>query len=151
MSAKRGRPTSNPKKEYIIVRATQQDKELLKECCQQLAQTQYEVVMDGIRMVYSNIQTFKNLESERGEVMEHNIIFDLVKADQKYVKQYQDDCVFNASIKLLMEGSFSIPTVIEVVSKLCQLNGEREKQLREMHDSTLPLNVVINLLKNEHK
>ena len=48
MSAKRGRPTSNPKKEYIIVRATQQDKELLKECCQQLAQTQYEVVMDGI-------------------------------------------------------------------------------------------------------
>lgn len=83
--------------------------------------------------------------------MEHNIIFDLIKSDQKYVKQYQDDCVFNASIKLLMEGSFSIPTVIEVVSKLCQLNGEREKQLREMHDSTLPLNVVINLLKNEHK
>ena len=39
--------------------------------------------------------------------MEHNIIFDLIKSDQKYVKQYQDDCVFNASIKLLMEGSFS--------------------------------------------
>ena len=56
MSAKRGRSTSNPKKEYIIVRATQQDKELLNECCQQLDQTQYEVVMDGIRMVHSNIQ-----------------------------------------------------------------------------------------------
>lgn len=94
------------------------------------------------------IQTFKNLESERGEVMEHNIIFDLVKADQKYVKQYQDDCVFNASIKLLMEGSFSIPTVIEVVSKLCQLNDEREKQLRDMHESTLPLNVVADFLKH---
>lgn len=58
MSAKRGRPTSNPKKEYIVVRATQQDKELLKECCQQLGQTQYEVVMGGIRMVHSNIQKF---------------------------------------------------------------------------------------------
>ena len=58
MSAKRGRPTSNPKKEYIVVRATRQDKELLKECCQQLGQTQYEVVMDGIRMVHSNIQKF---------------------------------------------------------------------------------------------
>lgn len=58
MSAKRGRSTSNPKKEYIIVRATQQNKELLKECCQQLGQTQYEVVMDGIRMVHSNIQKF---------------------------------------------------------------------------------------------
>lgn len=81
--------------------------------------------------------------------MEHNIIFDLIKSDQKYVKQYQDDCVFNASIKLLMEGSFSIPTVIEVVSKLCQLNGEREKQLRDIHDSTLPLNVVADFLKHE--
>lgn len=56
MSAKRGRPTSNPKKEYIIVRATQQDKELLNECCKQLEQTRYEVVMGGIRMVHSNIQ-----------------------------------------------------------------------------------------------
>ena len=50
MSAKRGRSTSNPKKEYIIVRATQQDKEL--------EQTQYEIVMGGIRMVHSNIQKF---------------------------------------------------------------------------------------------
>lgn len=58
MSEKRGRPTGNPKKEYIVVRATQQDKELLKECCHQLGQTQYEVVMDGIRMVHSNIQKF---------------------------------------------------------------------------------------------
>lgn len=58
MSTKRGRPTGNPKKEYIIVRATRQDKELLNECCKQLEQTQYEVVMDGIRMVHSNIQKF---------------------------------------------------------------------------------------------
>lgn len=83
--------------------------------------------------------------------MEYNIIFDLIKADQKYVKQYQDDCVFNASIKLLMEGSFSIPTVIDVVSRLCQLNEEREKQLREMHDSTLPVNMAIDFLKNNQK
>ena len=83
--------------------------------------------------------------------MEYNIIFDLIKADRKYVKQYQDDCLFNASIKLLMDGSFSIPTVIEVVSKLCQLNEEREKQLRNIYDSTLPLNVAIDWLKNKYK
>lgn len=94
------------------------------------------------------IQTFKNLESERGEVMEHNIIFDLVKADQKYVKQYQDDCVFNASIKLLMEGSFSIPTVIEVVSKLCQLNEEREKQLADLQETTMPMDLLIKLMES---
>lgn len=83
--------------------------------------------------------------------MEHNIIFDLIKADQKYVKQYQDDYVFNASIQQLMKGNCSIPVIIEVVSKLCQLNEEREKQLRNIYDSTLPLNVVINWLKNEYK
>jgi hypothetical protein len=94
------------------------------------------------------IQTFKNLESERGQVMEHNIIFDLVEADQKYVKQYQDDCVFNASIKLLMEGSFSIPTVIEVVSKLCQLNGEREKQLVDLQETTMPMDLLIKLMES---
>lgn len=80
--------------------------------------------------------------------MEHNIIFDLVKADQKYVKQYQDDCVFNASIKLLIEGNFSIPTVIDVVSRLCQINDEREKQLSDAYESTLPLNVVADFLKH---
>lgn len=83
--------------------------------------------------------------------MEYNIIFDLIKADRKYVKQYQDDCLFNASIKLLMDGSFSIPAVIEVVSKLCQLNEEREKQLRNINDSILPVNVAIGLLKNKYK
>lgn len=56
MGTKRGRPTENLKNEHIIVRATKQDKKLLNECCQQLEQTQYEVVMDGIRMVHSNIQ-----------------------------------------------------------------------------------------------
>ena len=67
MSTKRGRPTGNPKKEHIIVRATKQDKELLNECCQRLDQTQYEVVMDGIRMVHSNIQKSENhMEVEDG-------------------------------------------------------------------------------------
>lgn len=80
--------------------------------------------------------------------MEHNIIFDLIKSDQKYVKQYQDDCVFNASIKLLMEGSFSIPTVIEVVSTLCQLNGEREKQLVDLQETTMPMDLLIKLMES---
>lgn len=52
MSPRTGRPTDNPKTEEIKVRATKEDKELLKECCDKLKQTQYEVVMNGIRMVY---------------------------------------------------------------------------------------------------
>ena len=52
MCAKMGRPTTNPKTEYIRIRATSEDKELLDECCELLGMTQYEVVMKGIQMVY---------------------------------------------------------------------------------------------------
>ena len=56
MSPRTGRPTTNPKTEEIKVRATKEDKELLKECCKELNQTQYEVVMQGIKLVYSEIK-----------------------------------------------------------------------------------------------
>ena len=56
MSPRTGRPTSNPKREEIKIRATKEDKELLKECCEKLEQTQYEVVMNGIRMVHAEIK-----------------------------------------------------------------------------------------------
>lgn len=56
MSPRTGRPTINPKTEEIKVRATKEDKELLKECCKELNQTQYEVVMKGIKLVYSEIK-----------------------------------------------------------------------------------------------
>ena len=56
MSPRTGRPTINPKTEEIKIRATKEDKELLKECCQELNQTQYEVVMQGIRLVHSEIK-----------------------------------------------------------------------------------------------
>ncbi len=56
MSPRTGRPTNNPKTEEIKVRATKQDKELLKECCEKLAQTQYDVVMNGVRKVYAEIK-----------------------------------------------------------------------------------------------
>ena len=56
MSPRTGRPTDNPKKEEIKIRATIQDKELLKECCDILGKTQYEVVMDGIKKVYAEIK-----------------------------------------------------------------------------------------------
>lgn len=53
MSPRTGRPKSdNPKSEEIKIRATKEDKALLKECCERLQQTQYEVVMNGIRKVY---------------------------------------------------------------------------------------------------
>ena len=56
MSPRTGRPTKNPKTEEITVRATKQDKEILKECCESLNQTQYEVVMSGIKKVYAEIK-----------------------------------------------------------------------------------------------
>lgn len=56
MSPRTGRPTTNPKTEEIKIRATKEDKELLRECCDVLDKTQYEVVMDGIRRVYSEIK-----------------------------------------------------------------------------------------------
>lgn len=56
MSPRTGRPTTNPKTEEIKIRATREDKELLKECCKELHQTQYEVVMQGIRLVHSEIK-----------------------------------------------------------------------------------------------
>lgn len=52
----RGRPTNNPKNDVIKIRATKQDRELLTECCEKLNQTQYEVVMNGIKMVYEKIE-----------------------------------------------------------------------------------------------
>lgn len=56
MSPRTGRPTDNPKNEQIKIRATKEDKKLLEECCNQLNQTQYEVVMNGIRKVYAEIK-----------------------------------------------------------------------------------------------
>ena len=54
--ARTGRPTNNPKNEEIKIRATKQDRELLKECCERLNQTQYEVVMNGIKMVHAETE-----------------------------------------------------------------------------------------------
>ena len=56
MSPRTGRPTINPKTEEIKVRATKHDKELLKECCEKLNQSQYDVVMNGIKKVYAEIK-----------------------------------------------------------------------------------------------
>ena len=54
MCAKMGRPTENPKKEQIRIRATKEDRLLLEDCCKLSGLTQYEVIMKGIRMVYEN-------------------------------------------------------------------------------------------------
>lgn len=56
MSPRTGRPTNNPKTEQIKIRATKEDKILLDECCEKLNQTQYEVVMTGIKKVYAEIK-----------------------------------------------------------------------------------------------
>lgn len=56
MSPRTGRPTSNPKTEEIKIRATKEDKELLKECCEKLDKTQYEIVMNGVKKVHAEIK-----------------------------------------------------------------------------------------------
>ena len=56
MSPRTGRPTTNPKTEEIKIRATKEDRKLLEDCCEKLNTTQYEVVMDGIKMVYDKIK-----------------------------------------------------------------------------------------------
>lgn len=56
MSPRTGRPTKNPKTEEIKIRATKEDKDLLKECCDLLNQTQYDVVMNGIKKVHAEIK-----------------------------------------------------------------------------------------------
>ena len=56
MSPRTGRPTNNPKKTEIKVRATQEDKDKLKYCCEKAGKTQYEVVMMGINKVYEEIK-----------------------------------------------------------------------------------------------
>ena len=56
MSPRTGRPTENPKTEQIKIRATKEDKNLLEECSKELKQTQYEVVMNGIKKVHAEIK-----------------------------------------------------------------------------------------------
>ena len=57
MSPRTGRPPiENPKSEQIKIRATKKDKELLEKCCEKLNQTQYEVVMTGIKKVYAETE-----------------------------------------------------------------------------------------------
>ncbi len=56
MSPRTGRPTTNPKTEEIKIRATKEDKALLKECCAELNLTQYQVVMNGIKRVHADIK-----------------------------------------------------------------------------------------------
>lgn len=56
MSPRTGRPTDNPKTEEIKIRATKEDKKLLRECCEELKQTQYDVVMNGIKMIHAEIK-----------------------------------------------------------------------------------------------
>lgn len=57
MSPRTGRPKSkNPKHCEIKVRATKEDREKLLYCCKNTGMTQYEIVMQGINLVYNKIK-----------------------------------------------------------------------------------------------
>lgn len=53
---KMGRPTDNPKNDIIKIRATKDDREKLLFCCEKTGKTQYDVVMDGIDKVYTELK-----------------------------------------------------------------------------------------------
>ena len=56
MSPRMGRPTENPKRDVIKVRATKEDRKKLLYCCKTTGMTQYEVVMQGIEKVYQELK-----------------------------------------------------------------------------------------------
>lgn len=56
MSPRTGRPTENPKSEVIKIRATKEDREKLLDCCKMTGKTQYEIVMEGIEVVYQKLK-----------------------------------------------------------------------------------------------
>lgn len=62
MSPRTGRPTENPKKSEIKVRATKEDRTKLLYCCEMTGLTQYEVVMKGIDKVYNEIRATDALD-----------------------------------------------------------------------------------------
>lgn len=62
MSPRTGRPTDNPKKLEIKIRATKGDREKLLYCCEKLGLTQYEIVMKGINKVYDEIRATDALD-----------------------------------------------------------------------------------------
>lgn len=55
MSSRKGRPTDNPKTTEIKVRATTDDKEKLRFCCEKTGMNQYQVVMEGINRIYGEL------------------------------------------------------------------------------------------------
>lgn len=56
MSPRTGRPTENPKSEIIKIRATKDDRDKLLYCCEVTGKTQYEIVMQGIDVVYQKLK-----------------------------------------------------------------------------------------------
>ena len=56
MLARMGRPTNNPKKSEIKVRAIKEDREKLLYCCEKTGMTQYKVVMKGSDKIYNEIR-----------------------------------------------------------------------------------------------
>ena len=56
LRTKMGRPTDNPKTEQIKIRATKEEVNLLKECCDTLGKTQREVIIQGIELVHEAIK-----------------------------------------------------------------------------------------------
>lgn len=55
MSPRTGRPTNDPKKHETRIRMTDEDVRLLEYCCKETGMTKSDVIRQGIREVYKQI------------------------------------------------------------------------------------------------
>jgi len=53
MAAKRGRPTSDPKKHETRIRMSDQDIHMLRTCCERTGMNQSEIIREGIRLIHT--------------------------------------------------------------------------------------------------
>ena len=55
MSPRTGRPTNDPKKHETRIRMTDEDVRVLEYCCKETGMTKADVIRQGIREVYKQI------------------------------------------------------------------------------------------------
>lgn len=56
MSPKMGRPTDAPKKSRLELRLSDEDVEILEQCCELTGQSKAEIIRLGIREVYNKLK-----------------------------------------------------------------------------------------------
>lgn len=56
MSPRTGRPTDSPKKHETRIRMSDEDVQILEECCKLTGKSKADIIREGIREVYAKIK-----------------------------------------------------------------------------------------------